>query len=440
MNDLIEVTGGKRLCGEISVQGAKNSVLPVLAACYLANGQCTVHNCPMLTDVDAAVKILRYLGCKTSRQGHTVYVDAENAYGYEISDELMHEMRSSVVFLGAILAKTGKAELSAPGGCDIGLRPIDLHISAMEKFGAKIREEHGRLYFDCPDGLKGTEIVLSFPSVGATENIMLAAVTAKGNTSIVNAACEPEISDLADFLNRCGAKIHGAGSNAVYIEGVEKLSACEHRVIPDRIAAATYMCAAAVTKGHIVLKDIIPAHIGAVISVLSESGCDIAIRNHSISVSAPPLLKKMGTVRTMPYPGFPTDAQAPVMAVASLCSGTTVFTENIFENRYRHVSELCRLGANIKVEGRVAVTEGVKALSGANVTAPDLRGGSALVIAGLGAVGTTKIDGIHHIDRGYENITENLRLLGADIKRIRDYEESESELKENISSGTEVQR
>lgn len=191
LNDLIEVTGGKRLCGEISVQGAKNSVLPVLAACYLANGQCTVHNCPMLTDVDAAVKILRYLGCKTSRQGHTVYVDAENAYGYEISDELMHEMRSSVVFLGAILAKTGKAELSAPGGCDIGLRPIDLHISAMEKFGAKIREEHGRLYFDCPDGLKGTEIVLSFPSVGATENIMLAAVTAKGNTSIVNAACEP---------------------------------------------------------------------------------------------------------------------------------------------------------------------------------------------------------------------------------------------------------
>lgn len=207
-------------------------------------------------------------------------------------------------------------------------------------------------------------------------------------------------------------------------------------MIPDRIAAATYMCAAAVTKGHIVLKDIIPAHIGAVISVLSESGCDIAIRNHSISVSAPPLLKKMGTVRTMPYPGFPTDAQAPVMAVASLCSGTTVFTENIFENRYRHVSELCRLGANIKVEGRVAVTEGVKALSGANVTAPDLRGGSALVIAGLGAVGTTKIDGIHHIDRGYENITENLRLLGADIKRIRDYEESESEFKENISSGT----
>lgn len=264
---------------------------------------------------------------------------------------------------------------------------------------------------------------------------MLAAVTAKGNTSIVNAACEPEISDLADFLNRCGAKIHGAGSNAVFIEGVEKLSGCEHRVIPDRIAAATYMCAAAVTKGQVVLKDIIPAHIGAVVSVLSESGCDIAIRNHSVSLSAPPVLRKMGTVRTMPYPGFPTDAQAPVMAVAALCSGTTVFTENIFENRYRHVSELCRLGANIKVEGRVAVTEGVKALSGAAVTAPDLRGGSALIIAGLSAGGTTKIDGVHHIDRGYENITDNLCQLGADIKRIRDYEERECETKKNTASG-----
>lgn len=436
MKDLIEVTGGKRLWGEISVQGAKNSVLPVLAACYLANGQCAVHNCPILTDVDAAVKILRHLGCKVTRCGHTVYVDAEDACGFEISDELMHEMRSSVVFLGAMLAKTGKAELSAPGGCDIGLRPIDLHIAAMEKFGAVITEEHGRLYFECPEGLKGTEIVLSFPSVGATENIMLAAVTARGNTSIVNAACEPEISDLADFLNRCGAKIHGAGSNAVFIEGVEKLSGCEHRVIPDRIAAATYMCAAAVTKGQVVLKDIIPAHVGAVVSVLSESGCDISIRDHSISLSAPPVLRKMGTVRTMPYPGFPTDAQAPVMAVASLCSGTTVFTENIFENRYRHVSELCRLGANIKVEGRVAVTEGVRALSGAPVTAPDLRGGSALIIAGLGAKGTTEIEGVHHIDRGYENITENLRQLGADIRRIRDYEEREYEVQKSIASGT----
>lgn len=436
MKDLIEVTGGKRLWGEISVQGAKNSVLPVLAACYLANGQCAVHNCPILTDVDAAVKILRHLGCEVTRCGHTVYVDGEDAYGCEISDELMHEMRSSVVFLGAMLAKTGKAQLSAPGGCDIGLRPIDLHIAAMEKFGAVITEEHGRLYFECPEGLKGTEIVLSFPSVGATENIMLAAVTAKGNTSIVNAACEPEISDFADFLNRCGAKIHGAGSNAVFIEGVEKLSGCEHRVIPDRIAAATYMCAAAVTKGQVVLKDIIPAHIGAVVSVLSESGCDISIRDHSISVSAPPVLRKMGTVRTMPYPGFPTDAQAPVMAVACLCSGTTVFTENIFENRYRHVSELCRLGANIKVEGRVAVAEGVRALSGASVAAPDLRGGSALIIAGLGAKGTTKIEGVHHIDRGYENITENLRQLGADIRRIRDYEEREYEVQKNIASGT----
>lgn len=421
--DIIEVTGGNRLRGEIEIQGAKNGVLPVLAACYLAGEPCTVHNCPVLTDVASAVKILKFLGCRAYREGHTVFVDSRGAAGYEISEELMHEMRSSLMFLGAILAKTGRASLSFPGGCDIGLRPIDLHIETMKKFGAAVSEEHGRLFFECPEGLKGTEIVLSFPSVGATENVMLAAVTAKGETTVVNAAREPEISDLADFLNRCGAKIHGGGSGTIRIEGVKSLKGAEHSVIPDRIAAATYMCAAAVTRGKITLNNVIPAHVGAVISSLKESGCDISVKGKSLSVSAPPVLKSMGTIRTMPYPGFPTDAQAPVMAVSAFCRGTTVFTENIFENRYRHVSELSRLGAKINVEGRVAVSEGVSSLSAANVTAPDLRGGSALIIAGLGAKGTTLISGVHHIDRGYENITENLSALGARIKRIKNYGE-----------------
>ena len=416
------IDGGKRLSGEVIIGGAKNSALPILAATVLGESESVIHNCPQLTDIDAAIKILTYLGCRVARDGHTLTVDPRDMDRWDIPDDLMREMRSSVVFLGSIAARMGRAELSTPGGCEIGQRPIDLHLAAMKKFGLRINEEHGRLICESDGKLKGTKITLALPSVGATENIMLAAVTAEGNTVVSNAAREPEISDLADFLNGCGARIRGAGGGTIYIYGVKSLGGTEHTVIPDRISAATYMAAAAATRGRLILRNIIPAHIGPVIPAFEESGCDISIRGRSLSISAPPRLQRIRIVRTMPYPGFPTDAQAPVMAMVSIANGTSMFVENIFESRYKHVSELIRLGAKIKVEDRVAVVEGVKKLSGAPVIAPDLRGGAALVIAGLSAEGTTEITGLKHLDRGYEGIEENLARVGASIKREESYE------------------
>lgn len=418
--DKLVINGSKRLTGEIEVHGSKNSVLPILAACVLSQGENIIHNCPMLSDVDAALKILVELGCKVKREEHTVCVDSSGVNGFEISDSLMREMRSSVIFLGAILGRTGKAVLSTPGGCEIGLRPIDMHISAMEQLGAEVFEEHGRLHFECKNGLHGARVILPFPSVGATENIMIASCVAKGTTVITNAAREPEISDLADFLNGCGAKIHGAGDSTIVIDGVEKLTATTHTVIPDRIAASTYLLAGAITHGRVCIKEIIPAHLGALIPVLKQSGCDISVSNRWICISSPPRLSRVKTVRTMPYPGFPTDVQAPLTAMLSVADGTSVVVENIFECRYKHVSELIRLGAKINVEGRTAVIEGVPYLTGASVVSPDLRGGFALVIAGLAAKGETVISGVEHIDRGYENPEKLLSALGADVKRIKE--------------------
>lgn len=418
--DKLVINGSKRLTGEIEVHGSKNSVLPILAACVLSQGENIIHNCPMLSDVDAALKILVELGCKVKREEHTVCVDSSGVNGFEISDSLMREMRSSVIFLGAILGRTGKAVLSTPGGCEIGLRPIDMHISAMEQLGAEVFEEHGRLHFECKNGLHGARVILPFPSVGATENIMIASCVAKGTTVITNAAREPEISDLADFLNGCGAKIHGAGDSTIIVDGVERLTATTHTVIPDRIAASTYLLAGAITHGRVCIKEIIPAHLGALIPVLKQSGCDISVSNRWICISSPPRLSRVKTVRTMPYPGFPTDVQAPLTAMLSVADGTSVVVENIFECRYKHVSELIRLGAKINVEGRTAVIEGVPYLTGASVVSPDLRGGFALVIAGLAAKGETVISGVEHIDRGYENPEKLLSALGADIKRIKE--------------------
>lgn len=418
--DKLIINGSKRLTGEIEVHGSKNSVLPILAACVLSQGENIIHNCPMLSDVDAALKILVELGCKVKREEHTVCVDSSGVNGFEISDSLMREMRSSVIFLGAILGRTGKAVLSTPGGCEIGLRPIDMHISAMEQLGAEVFEEHGRLHFECKNGLYAARVILPFPSVGATENILIASCVAKGTTVITNAAREPEISDLADFLNGCGAKIHGAGDSTIIIDGVEKLTATTHTVIPDRIAASTYLLAGAITHGRVCIKEIIPAHLGALIPVLKQSGCDVSVSNRWICISSPPRLSRVKTVRTMPYPGFPTDVQAPLTAMLSVADGTSVVVENIFECRYKHVSELIRLGAKINVEGRTAVIEGVPYLTGASVVSPDLRGGFALVIAGLAAKGETVISGVEHIDRGYENPEKLLSLLGADIKRIKE--------------------
>lgn len=423
--DRIVVNGGNRLSGEIQVHGSKNSALPILAATVLVNGKSRIHNCPMLSDVDAAIKILEHLGCTVFRDGHTVEVDSTGVFGYDIPDDLMREMRSSIVFLGAILGRFKKASLSTPGGCEIGLRPIDLHLSAMELFGVTILEEHGKLVCEAKDGLTATEITLSFPSVGATENIMLAATAAEGTTVLVNAAREPEISDLADFLNGCGARISGAGDSTIIIEGVKNLHGTNHTVIPDRIAASTYLLAGAITGGKVCIRDIIPAHIGALIPVLQEAGCDITISGRWICLSAPPRLKRVKMIRTMPYPGFPTDVQAPVVAMLSIADGTSVMVENIFESRYKHVSELIRLGAKISVEGRMAVIEGVPYLSGAHVVSPDLRGGFSLLLAGLAAHGETVLTGIEHIDRGYESPEEVLTLLGADIKRIKENERTD---------------
>ena len=421
--DKIIINGNRRLNGEITVQGAKNSVLPILVATLLVNGVSVIHNCPILSDVEATIKILRYLGCIVTREGHTVTVDSTNVNRNDVPDNLMREMRSSIVFLGGILGRMGKAVLSTPGGCEIGLRPIDLHLSSMEQFGATIATENGFLVCSAEEkGLTGTRITLSFPSVGATENIILAAVMAKGTTIITNAAREPEISDLADFLNRCGARIHGAGDSTVTIEGVNKLHSTEHTVIPDRIVASTYMIAAAMTNGKICLRDIIPAHIGPTIQPLREAGCDVTVSGRWVCLSAPSKLKRIRMIRTMPYPGFPTDVQAQMMALTTICEGTSVIVENIFESRFKHIGELLRFGARINVEGRMAVIEGVKHLNGANVRATDLRGGSAMILAGLNAYGITEITEIHHIDRGYENPEIVLDELGADIKRVKDDE------------------
>ncbi len=423
MNKII-VEGGKKLNGEISVQGAKNSVLPILVATLLINGVSVIHNCPKLSDVDATIKILRYLGCTVTREDHTVTVDSSTMNRQDVPDNLMREMRSSIVFLGGIIGRMGKAVLSTPGGCEIGLRPIDLHLSAMEQFGAKVTTENGFIVCSAEEkGLCGTRIVLSFPSVGATENIILASTLAKGTTVISNAAREPEISDLADFLNSCGAKIYGAGDSTIVVEGVSRLHSAEHTIIPDRIVAATYLIAGAMTGGKVSLKEVIPSHLGPIIQPLRESGCLVFVKGRNVTLSSPKQLKRIKMIRTMPHPGFPTDVQAQMMALTTIADGTSVFIENIFESRFKHIGELLRFGAKIHAEGRMAVVEGVKTLSGATVKATDLRGGSAMILAGLSANGTTEISEIHHIDRGYEEPEKVLELLGADVKRVKVNEE-----------------
>lgn len=411
----IIINGGRKLKGEITVQGAKNSVLPVLAATVLCGGECAVHNCPDISDVETSVKILARLGSKCLRDGTTVLVDSREIAGYHIPEDLMREMRSSVVFLGAVIGRMGKAVISSPGGCELGPRPIDLHLSSLQKMGVEIKEEHGFLYCSAPEGIKGAEITLGFPSVGATENIILAAATAEGTTIIHNAAREPEISDLADFLNSAGARIYGCGSDTIYIKGVRRLGGTEHSIIPDRIAAVTYMACAAVTGGKIKIDSIMPSHMVAMLSVFRESGCDIEVSGKTLVLKQERGLLRVPTVRSLTYPGFPTDAGPIIISMLCNAKGTSVFVENIFENRYRYVDELKRLGAKIKTEGRIAVIEGTNSLSGAGCKCTDLRGGAALVVSALGARGTTVIDDIYHIERGYDDIVGNLKTLNADI-------------------------
>lgn len=418
MENLI-ISGGIRLEGKTRLQGSKNSSLPILAACAAVNGISVIHNCPRITDVDIAVAILERLGCRVSREGGTVTVDSGDINCSAISEELMSEMRSSIIFLGALLARFGRGSATLPGGCEIGLRPIDMHIAAFRSMGVVIEESGGSMECTAPNGLAPCRISLSFPSVGATENIMLASLAAKGETVITNAAREPEIKDLADFLNECGAKIIGAGQSVIRIYGGRRLTGAEHRVIPDRIVASTYMACAAVTGGRAVVTEVEREHLAPVIPVFELCGCKIDFANGEMSVTAPKRAERIKYLRTMPYPGFPTDSQALVTAVAATARGTSVISERVFENRFRHVPELIKMGADIRVEDScVAVVEGVPSLHGAKVTASDLRGGSALIAAALGARGESVIDGVRHVLRGCEDVCGNLSRLGADIKVI----------------------
>lgn len=416
MSTLI-VNGGRTLDGTVSVHGSKNSVLPILAATIINSGVSVIHNCPKLRDVDAAIEILKYTGCRVTFEDDTVTVDSSQAANCEIPYEMMLKMRSSVIFMGAMLAGLGRASVFAPGGCELGARPIDLHLSSLRKLGARICEDSGAI--KCERGrMRGRDIVLSFPSVGATENTMLAAVSCEGRTRIINAAREPEIEDLQNFLVSMGAEISGAGSSTITVYGKKKLHNTEYTVIPDRICAATFLCAAALCGGHVRVENIIPEHISTVTSILDGIGCRLSESKNSITLHQVGRPSAIRLVRTMPYPGFPTDAQPPLMALATKCMGTSMFVENIFDGRYRHVGGLVRMGADISVEGKVALVCGVKQLRGCPVEATDLRGGAALVLAAMAAEGKSEITKVCHIDRGYAEIEKSMAALGADIKRI----------------------
>lgn len=409
------ITGGSPLRGQIRVQGSKNAVLPVIAASLLCGAETELLNCPNLSDVDAAMDILRYLGCTAARCGDALCIDTTAPARCDIPRELMHRMRSSVIFLGPLLARFGEAEVSLPGGCELGPRPIDLHLSALRALGAEIREEAGTLRCEAPR-LTGADIVLSLPSVGATENAILTACGADGTTTISNAAREPEIADLQLFLQKAGVRIAGAGSSTVTVCGGLPGRGCEHRCLGDRIAAATYLSAAAAAGGEIFLRGVDYRHLSTVTTALRQAGCRVESEKDAVRLTAPARLRAIPPVRTSPYPGFPTDAQAVLMAALLRSRGTTVFVENMFDSRYRHVPELVRLGADIRTEGRVAVVCGAERLHGARVRAADLRGGAALVLAGLQAEGTTEVEQIHHIERGYADLVGDLRALGAEIR------------------------
>lgn len=418
--DTIIVRGGHRLEGEIPIHGAKNSALPLLAATLLVPGVSQIHNCPQLSDVRASIAILRHLGCRVSEEADTVTVDAAAPGSCTIPDALMREMRSSIVFLGAIVARCGEAVLTYPGGCELGPRPIDLHLAALRRLGVKVEEQHGAIRCQVERELRGAEITLPIPSVGATENILLAACTAKGTTVLHHAAREPEIRDLYTFLNACGACIRSDGNGTLVIRGVPRLQGTAYRVMPDRIEAATYLAAAAATGSTLTLTGCVPDTVMPVFPALEQAGCALSLpAPDRLCVRAPARLGKLGTVRTMPYPGFPTDAAAPLLAVACVGEGTSVFVENIFENRYKYVDELTRMGARIQVDGRVAVVEGVSALQGAPVACTDLRGGAALVVAALAAQGETTITSLQHLDRGYQDLVSCLAVAGADVHRTR---------------------
>jgi len=413
----IAICGGKKLSGEVRCQGSKNAALPILAATVLNPNECELTNCPDLADVSSALKIITHLGGKTEYSKYTATVNAADIHRFEIGEELMASMRSSVLFLGPMLSRLKQAVISYPGGCSIGLRPIDLHIKAFRQLGVSVEEIGGKIYCKA-EKIVPARINLIFPSVGATENIMLLAALSEGETVVLNAAREPEICDLQNFLNAMGAKISGAGTETIRILGVEKLKKVKYNIMSDRIFAATCLCAVASCGGDTVLRNVNPDHISLILSMLAGAGCSISCGHDYVRIKSSERLRGLGKIMTSPYPGFPTDAQALFMSALSAADGTTVFVENIFESRYKHVPELIKMGADIIVDGRLAAVTGCNYIQGASVEAQDLRGGAALVIAGLSAIGDTIISGVSHIDRGYEHIEDTFAQLGASIKRI----------------------
>lgn len=413
------VNGGKKIFGQIRVDGAKNAILPALSATILNSGINIIKDVPDLSDVNVMIDILKSIGCKVEKEDNNIIVDSTNINTYEIPENLVREMRSSIVIMGAMLSRMGRVNICYPGGCEIGLRPIDLHIKSLKQLGIEIIEEYGYLNAKA-DRIVGAEIQLDIPSVGATQNIMFASVRCEGTTIIRNAAKEPEITFLQKFLNSMGAKIRGAGTNIIRIDGVQRLYPAEVIIIPDRIVAGTYLAACASAGGNLELENVEPEHIQSIISKLKECGCIIKVFKNRVSILSTGNLKAVDTIRTQPYPGFPTDMQAQFLALLSKAHGTSIITETVFENRFKHVEELMKMGADIRIDGRVAIIKGVNRLTGANVIAKDLRGGAALVIAGLSAEGETVIDGVKHIDRGYRAIEDVLGSLGCDISRIEE--------------------
>lgn len=412
------VNGGEKLYGRVHIQGAKNSVLPLLAASILTDEPVKIRGVPPIADVENMLRILTELGCKVRRAKDVTHIDGSNAVSHEIPARLTRELRSSVFMLGSVLTRFRRAKISYPGGCDIGLRPIDLHLSGLKRLGVEIWEENG--YVSCmADRLRGADILLDFPSVGATENIILAAVKAEGETIIRNAAKEPEIVDLQRFLNAMGASVHGAGSSTVIVEGVRKLHGVEYTPMGDRIEAGTFLIAAAMCGGEIETNGVFGENIAALLHKLRENGCKIHIKNDKIELSSDGRLKSVDVVETMPFPGFPTDLQAQYAALSATAKGTTLVVENLFETRFKYAAELKRMGADFTVRGKTAVIRGVDRLHGACVSACDLRGGAALVLAGLRAEGETTVLDLSHIDRGYADFEYKLKKLGAKIKRVR---------------------
>lgn len=413
------VKGGNRLVGAVKTSGAKNAVLPIIAASILGTTPSHLDEVPMLEDVHTISEVLKCLGLavECSPEKNVLDIDSTEITSYEAPYELVRTMRASFLVMGPLLARIGKARISMPGGCAIGARPIDIHLKGFEALGVKIEQGHGYIEASAPEGLKGTSIYFDFPSVGATENIMMAASLAEGTTILENAAEEPEIVDLANYLNKMGAKIRGAGTDTIRIEGVDKLHGADYTIIPDRIEAGTYMIAAAMTGGDVVVENVLPEHQKPLIAKLREAGAVVEEDIDKVRVIGKNQMKAV-SIKTLPYPGFPTDMQAQMMAMMVIAEGRSKVTETVFENRFMHVVELNRMGAQISTEGRSAVIDGPCKLTGCDVRATDLRAGAAMILAGLVAEGTTRIGDLHHIDRGYENIVAKLKNLGADIERV----------------------